>query len=367
MPSQEPLPIPEIKHRNRYRVALPVIGPIPEVFSRTALSVDPGPLIRESEAASLTFSKEKKIVPPFFDLEKISVFKTSRGDLHIEDRNEKAVMTEYAPKSAVILSKKEKRALSIFTSFLATKTPAIPSSPSFSIVKERSAKVFSQHEDMFDLRISNGGAVNSVQPTPSAESSALGFILIRPSIPPGPQISFEPITADPSIEAQISFSPESYLEASPGPTSDDAERNLPTPSPSQTRSGKENSNSANSEVFVEAGYLSKYKIHELVHLEHISAHALCPLNSTLPCGTSDHMLRVHGMPMSYYAYCQRSEVVCVGKQVKVNSVMSHLWKDANHSNGVLLTMLDSRHPEIVQRMLHRSIALVRWLTYFKRL
>lgn len=87
------------------------------------------------------------------------------------------------------------------------------------------------------------------------------------------------------------------------------------------------------------------------------------MNSNLPCGTSDDILRVEGDSVSYFSYCQRSDMESMEKQIEVNSVFSHLWKDVKHSNGVTLTILDARYPEIAQRILHLSIAFARWNTH----
>lgn len=112
------------------------------------------------------------------------------------------------------------------------------------------------------------------------------------------------------------------------------------------------------EVCVDAKHLAHYPSHLLVHLTPFRASVLCPLSSTLPCATADHMLRVEGKSMSYREYC--SIVKCSKDEMDVNSVMSHVWKETAHDNGrAMLTMYDARHPESLQRMVHRVTALRR--------
>lgn len=111
------------------------------------------------------------------------------------------------------------------------------------------------------------------------------------------------------------------------------------------------------EVCVSASYVSKYARHELVHAEHIMADVLCPVDSSLPCATSNHMVRVNGLTKSYSQYCELNK--CAKDKMEVNSVLSHIWQDEDHGNGVQLTMFDVRHPEMVQKVLHRLTAVRR--------
>lgn len=74
------------------------------------------------------------------------------------------------------------------------------------------------------------------------------------------------------------------------------------------------------------------------------------------------MVRVDGVAMSYRALCQLSDVTCARKQIQVNSVLSHMWQEEVHSHvgrNVVLTMFDDRHPEFVQKVLHRVLSLRR--------
>lgn len=88
---------------------------------------------------------------------------------------------------------------------------------------------------------------------------------------------------------------------------------------------------------------------DLVHPSGIVATALCPVRSALPCGTSNHMLRVAGESISYERYCQTND--CEKRMVKVNSVYSHLWSERN-VEGVTMTMFDTRYHELPQKALH---------------
>lgn len=66
--------------------------------------------------------------------------------------------------------------------------------------------------------------------------------------------------------------------------------------------------------------------------------------------------------MSMREFCRGETVTCETKEnVKVNSVLSHLWNDESHgeNNDVELTMFDARHPKTLQQGLHRVIALRR--------
>lgn len=130
------------------------------------------------------------------------------------------------------------------------------------------------------------------------------------------------------------------------------------PSYSPESSG-ESSGDNSEEVCVDASYLSQYASHHLVHTTHLTADVLCPLGQyeSLPCATADHMLRVKGQSMSYRQFCE--SVKCTGKRMQVNSVLSHLWNDEMHHDNVALTMFDARHPESIQKALHRLISLRR--------
>lgn len=113
------------------------------------------------------------------------------------------------------------------------------------------------------------------------------------------------------------------------------------------------------EVCVDARHLADVPAHHLVHAEHVLADAYCPLSSSLPCGTADHVIRLRDGPTVTYAqYCVDRE--CRRERMLVNSVLSHLWTDEEHDAGdVSLTMLDGRHPAVVQRTFHRTISLAR--------
>lgn len=105
------------------------------------------------------------------------------------------------------------------------------------------------------------------------------------------------------------------------------------------------------EVCVDARYLSRYTADNLVHMAHITADVLCPTDSSLPCATANHMVRLNGKAISYAALCEERK--CTIDRMQVNSVLSHKWTEQEHDNGVVLTMLDARHPETVQKSLHR--------------
>lgn len=128
----------------------------------------------------------------------------------------------------------------------------------------------------------------------------------------------------------------------------------PTPSPSASDDAE--TSPEPEDVCVDAAYLSKYSAEHLVHPEHLLKDVLCPVDSSLPCATANHMLRVDGKKVSYALYCETKE--CTTGSVEVNSVMSHMWKEEEH-DGAVLTMFDHRHPEIVQKVLHRLISFRR--------
>lgn len=119
----------------------------------------------------------------------------------------------------------------------------------------------------------------------------------------------------------------------------------PSPEPSLPIEGEE---------CVDAQYVTRYGPDDLVHDPHILAQVLCPVNSSLPCGTPDHMLKIQGTPVSYRQFCDI--VRCERTTMHVNSVLSHIWEDEEHDRGIVLTMLDVRHPERVQTIVHRTVA-----------
>lgn len=108
-----------------------------------------------------------------------------------------------------------------------------------------------------------------------------------------------------------------------------------------------------SEQCVDAKYLSEYPRAHLVHTEAVVAEVLCPMHATLPCGTADHVVIVRGKHLSYREYC--TVLKCTTARMEVNSVLSHIWDDEQHAGDVKLTMLDARHPAMLQRLLHRFI------------
>lgn len=111
------------------------------------------------------------------------------------------------------------------------------------------------------------------------------------------------------------------------------------------------------EECVDARYLTSYSAEHLVHPAHMMADVLCPADSTLPCGTANHMVRIAGKPISYAALCETRK--CTADRMLVNSVLSHEWKEQKHGEGLVLTMFDVRHPEVAQKTLHRFIAMRR--------
>lgn len=112
------------------------------------------------------------------------------------------------------------------------------------------------------------------------------------------------------------------------------------------------------EVCVDASYLSKFQSHHLVHTEHLVSDVFCPKGqyASLPCATGDHMLRMAGVSLSYREFCESHK--CDNKRMPVNSVLSHVWEEESHGN-VVLTMFDSRHPEVFQKAIHRLTSLRR--------
>ena len=71
------------------------------------------------------------------------------------------------------------------------------------------------------------------------------------------------------------------------------------------------------------------------------------------------MVRMNGESLSYKQLCER--VVCTKKTMAVNSVYTHVWEEKMHGD-VALTMYDARHPEMMQRVLHRVSQAVRKIT-----
>lgn len=128
----------------------------------------------------------------------------------------------------------------------------------------------------------------------------------------------------------------------------------PSPSPSDDMDA---SPEPDDDVCVDASYLINYASHQLVHVKHIMADVLCPKDSSLPCATANHMIRIDGKAASYVQYCER--YACADNKMEVNSVLSYMWEDEDHDNGVKLTMFDVRHPEKVQIILHRLTAVRR--------
>lgn len=116
---------------------------------------------------------------------------------------------------------------------------------------------------------------------------------------------------------------------------------------------------ASSEFCVDVSHLSSHPRHDLVHLQDFFAPVYCPVASSLPCGTADHLLVVSGSPMSCCEYCD--SVLCVERLTLVNSVLSHIWRDELHHGNVQLTMYDVRHPAVMQKVLHRAISASRLL------
>lgn len=134
----------------------------------------------------------------------------------------------------------------------------------------------------------------------------------------------------------------------------------PSPAASPDASGEPEDDD---EICVEHSYLADtFASHHLVHgNKPITATVLCATSHpSLPCMTQHHMVRVAGNEMSTREFCERNDVKCEKRDnVKVNSVLSHLWIDEKHDNEVELTMYDARHPKTLQRALHRVIALRR--------
>lgn len=161
----------------------------------------------------------------------------------------------------------------------------------------------------------------------------------RPQFPVGPRPR---VSAEPSPEADSTIPPEPTTSPDPNGT------NGPRTTPEAVDS---------SEVCVDARYLSYVPSLHLVHKEPILARVLCPQNTTLPCGTPNHMLRIRETATSYASFCL--SVPCTHRRIAVNSVLSHRWHEEDHGYGITLTMLDMRHPELIQQVLHSAIAAFR--------
>lgn len=193
-------------------------------------------------------------------------------------------------------------------------------------------------------------------PTLTAKSSPT---LSPTVIFPGPieKPEQKPVSVLDGPEPEASKEAMESLEPSPEMTAEEAL--VETPEDTEESDAQEASSVEGSEQCVDASYLSSYFADQLVHKKSIQAMTLCPKDSSLPCGTPDHLIRVDGVSTSYREYCQA--VACSTNRMAVNSVLSHLWTEEVHSHGVVLTMFDARHPETVQKVLHRAIASGRQL------
>lgn len=155
-----------------------------------------------------------------------------------------------------------------------------------------------------------------------------------------------------------SESPEDTFEPSPLPSDEVTLTTTPSPSPSSSVSDDEDpAETPEDEVCVEMSYLSRVPSEHLVHASPFSAAVLCPSSSTLPCATADHMVRVAGKSISYRQLCKSTN--CEKRNMLVNSVLAHAWTETMHDGNTALTMFDARHPEFVQRVVHRVISMRR--------
>lgn len=170
--------------------------------------------------------------------------------------------------------------------------------------------------------------------------------------------------------AAISFAPIWQQEAGPQQNEDEEEEDdkeaeaSKQPDPAATAESKN--------VCVDATYLNEYLRRDLVHAEHVWADVLCPANSTLPCGTTEHGVLSEGTLISYAALCQRPGMACSKTRMLVNSVLSNKWPLQQHITGrmhssVQLTMFDVRHPPRVQLVLHSFISFGRYTSSVMRL
>lgn len=132
---------------------------------------------------------------------------------------------------------------------------------------------------------------------------------------------------------------------------------LPSTERKKSKPMEESPEPSSEEVCVDVSHLREYDSVELVHARPIRARVFCPEGTSLPCATADHLLRVDGRPVSYRDFCAMA--VCERRFMNVNSVLAHRWKEEIHADGVVLTMLDARHPERLQRLLHRFLAVRR--------
>lgn len=186
-------------------------------------------------------------------------------------------------------------------------------------------------------------------------------------------ITFEPLASDAEQGVEVEQETASSSEEATEPSESPEETPLsPTMDATTTTTTTEEVNTEEassspeeaSEVCVDASYLHKggYSGNWLVHSESVQqAEVYCPLgeHGNLPCATADHMVRFKGEGMSYRQLCGTEEVSCNRRRMSVNSVLSHLWTEVRVHDDVVLTMLDARHPEFVQKSLHRLVSVKR--------
>lgn len=101
-----------------------------------------------------------------------------------------------------------------------------------------------------------------------------------------------------------------------------------------------------------------FEMRHMVHQKSFHSAVWCPSHGGLPCGTSNHKIRMNGMSVSYKQLCEERSVPCHRDVVKVNSVWSTIWQEKAHGNAIL-TMYDVRYSETAQRLLHRVMRSVR--------
>eukprot|EP00184_Porphyridium_aerugineum_P000928 CAMPEP_0184701382 /NCGR_PEP_ID=MMETSP0313-20130426/19625_1 /TAXON_ID=2792 /ORGANISM="Porphyridium aerugineum, Strain SAG 1380-2" /LENGTH=401 /DNA_ID=CAMNT_0027161425 /DNA_START=179 /DNA_END=1384 /DNA_ORIENTATION=- len=119
----------------------------------------------------------------------------------------------------------------------------------------------------------------------------------------------------------------------PTPTSTAAVTSSPTPGGNPTPTP----------VCVEVSYIEKYGL-ERVHEQDSYAEVLCITGSTLPCGTADHLLEVHGSYVSYSDYCKSH--ACTQKMAYVNGIRHSQAHKLVHDNELKLTTMTSRTNQV---------------------
>lgn len=181
------------------------------------------------------------------------------------------------------------------------------------------------------------------EPTPSKEPEPT-----TPSVSAGPKepVVVAPPKEEPNATTSIEETPVSSASSEEdNPFSDISAEDAPTQTPDDDGS-----------VCVEESYLLERGVKriEMVHQNAPLTNVLCPIGTSLPCGTTNHKIRFGSKHLSYKELCEHPDFTCEKDVRHVNSVYSHLWKDVDH-DGVVMTMFDVRYPEAAQKVLHKTM------------